>query len=273
VTVIPLAPGLSLGQAAAAFLARRDLDPGTRRSYAQTMTRLRRDLGDATPVSGLSADTVAPAFSAAWGQAAARTWNGHRSAIRSFSAWAASPGHSWVTTDLAALLERRAETTDRTRALSRPAIEALWERRDIPLREKALWRLLYESAARAQSVLSLDIEDLDLPGKRARITAKGGVIRWVHWQSGTARLLPRLIAGRTSGPLFIGQRRPAPARTPASGDTCPHTGRARLSYQRAEYLVQAGHRRLDAPPAAPLQADPPRRGRLVRPHANGPVRP
>ena len=31
----------------------------------------------------------------------------------------------------------------------------------MPLREKTLWRLLYESAARADSVLSLDIEDLD----------------------------------------------------------------------------------------------------------------
>ena len=28
---------------------------------------------------------------------------------------------------------------------------------------------------------------------------------WVQWQSGTARLLPRLIGGRTSGPLFLAQ--------------------------------------------------------------------
>jgi integrase len=236
--VIPLAHGATLGEAAVAFLARRDLDPDTLRSYAQTMTRLRRELGDATPVSTLTADAVAEMVSAAWGQAAARTWNRHRSAIRSFSAWAASPGRGWLTADLAALLERRPETRDRTRAISRPAIAALWDRRDVPLREKTLWRLLYESAARAQSVLSLDIEDLDQPGKRGKITAKGGVIRWVHWQSGTARLLPRLITGRTSGPLFLARRRPAPARAPANADICPHTGRARLSYERAEYLFK-----------------------------------
>lgn len=77
-----------------------------------------------------------------------------------------------------------------------------------------------------------------LPAKRARVTAKGGVVRWVQWQAGTARLLPRLNAGRTSGPLFLASRRPAPARTPADGDTWPHTGRARLSYERAEYLFK-----------------------------------
>ena len=87
-------------------------------------------------------------------------------------------------------------------------------------------------------MLALDIEDLDLPGKRGKITAKGNVVRWVQWQSGTARLLPRLISGCTSGPLFLAHRRPAPARTPAAADTCPHTGRARLSYTRAEYLFK-----------------------------------
>jgi integrase len=169
--VIPLAADTTLSEAAAAFLARRDLAPDTLRSYAQTMTRLRRELGDATPASALTAGMVAAAVTAAWEQAA-RTWNRHRSAIRSFSVSAARPGRGWVTADLAALLERRPETRDRTSALSRPAVQALWDRRDVPLREKTLWRLLYESAARAQSALSLDIEDLDLPGKRGKITAK-----------------------------------------------------------------------------------------------------
>jgi integrase len=121
-------------------------------------------------------------------------------------------------------------------------------------------------------VLSLDIEDLDLPGKHAKVTAKGGVMCWVRWQSGTARLAPRLIGGRISRPLFLARRRPAAACTPASADICPHTGRARLSYQRAEYLFkqatsgrtlhQLRHSRLTH-----------LRGRLVRPHADGPVRP
>ena len=82
-SVIPITASPPLGEAVAEFLARRDLDDDTRRSYGQTMTRLRHE------------------------------------------------------------------------------VDALLSRRDVPLREKTLWRLLYESAARADSVLSLDIEDLD----------------------------------------------------------------------------------------------------------------
>ncbi|MEU6745327.1 hypothetical protein ABZ914_03775 [Spirillospora sp. NPDC046719] len=36
-----------------------------------------------------------------------------------------------------------------------------------------LWRTLYETAARAEEILSPDIEDLDLEIRRARIVSKG----------------------------------------------------------------------------------------------------
>ena len=56
--------------------------------------------------------------------------------------------------------------------------------------------MLYETAARAEEILGLDVPDLDLPSKRGRIVSKGGTTDWVHWQTGTAMLLPRLLAGR-----------------------------------------------------------------------------
>jgi hypothetical protein len=40
-------------------------------------------------------------------------------------------------------------------------LERLWRRADVAVREKALWRLLYETAARAE-VLSLDVGDVDV---------------------------------------------------------------------------------------------------------------
>jgi integrase/recombinase XerD len=98
---------------------------------------------------------------------------------------------------------------------------------------------LYETAARAQEVLSINVEDLDLENKRVRVRSKGGDTEWLHLQSGSARLLSRLIAGRASGPLFLADRRPAPARTPAAADLCSYTCRARLSYRRAEELFTA----------------------------------
>ena len=69
--------------------------------------------------------------------------------------------------------------------------------------------------------------------------SKGGDTEWLHLQAGSTRLLPRLIAGRPCGPLFLAERRPAPARTPASADLCPSSGCARLSYRCAEELFRA----------------------------------
>ena len=62
-----------------------------------------------------------------------------------------------------------------------------------------------------------------------------------------ARLLPRLLRGRTSGPVVLAGRR-APtsgSRAPAAADICPETGRGRLSYPRAEYLFKQATAALD----------------------------
>ncbi|MBA9002113.1 sigma-70 family RNA polymerase sigma factor [Thermomonospora cellulosilytica] len=230
----PEADGPTLGQAAEAFLARDDLDAQTIRSYGQTLRRLRLGLGDRTLLASLTADQVTKVFQTAWGDAAAKTWNRHRSAVRSFAAWADLD-------DLAAGLERRAEVRAKPAVLEPAYLDALWSRTDIPLRERTLWRLLQESAAPVRTVLSLNVEDLDLEDRRAR-TAKGA---WVTWRSGTARLLPELLAGRTRGPVFLADRRPAPARMPAEADLCPETGRGRLSYERAEYLFKQATKSLD----------------------------
>jgi integrase/recombinase XerD len=126
----------------------------------------------------------------------------------------------------------------RTKAIPLPQLEQLWHHDDIAVREKALWRFLYETAARATEALSINVEDLDLDNKRVRVRSKGGDTDWLHFQTGSARLLPRLIAGRTRGPLFLADRAPGSTRAPAAIDRCPETGRARLSYRRAEALFQ-----------------------------------
>jgi integrase len=99
--------------------------------------------------------------------------------------------------------------------------------------------MLYESASRAGAVLALNIEDLDLPNKQAKITAKGGDTMWITWSTDTAHLLPHLIAGRESGPLFLSEHRPGPHRkaTTDPRDICPETQRVRLGYDRARVLL------------------------------------
>ncbi|MGX6605961.1 sigma-70 family RNA polymerase sigma factor [Micromonosporaceae bacterium Da 78-11] len=249
--------GVTLGDAADAFLARVALDPATLRSYGQTLRRLRRTLGDRLPLSVLTAHEVAQAFDLAWAAAASPTWNRHVAAARSFTTWSGAA-------HLAATLTRRPQTAPSgSTAPPGPAVPldlaGLWIRADIPLRERTLWRLLHESAAAVSTVLALNVEDLDLDDRRAPVgaartgAARVGPVRpgiragggWVSWRAGTARLLPDLLAGRARGPLFLAERLPVPSRPLADADRCPETGRRRLSYERAEYLFKQATRQLD----------------------------
>lgn len=234
-------PVVTLGQATADFLARGELGAATKRSYAQTLRRLCSALGDRRPLESLTAEDITAVFEVAWGDVAAKTWNRHRSAVRSFGAWATHPDmpNPANLPDLAATVERRTESRARTAGLTAAQLDRLWEF-EVPARERTLWRLLHESAAGVRVVLSLNVEDLDLDDRRARVAD-----RWVTWRSGTARLLPALLAGRTRGPLFLADRRPGPARPKAAADLCPDTGRGRLSYERAEYLFKRTTRALD----------------------------
>jgi integrase len=167
---------------------------------------------------------------------------------------------------LGAAAERRHEPTDDTKAVSRTRIDRLCRRRDVPLREKTLWRMLYESASRASAVLALNIEDLDLPNKRARVVVKGGDTMWITWGTDTAHLLPRLIAGRTRGPVFLSAHRPGPhagrrlsratsARTPAGpGLATTEPGSCSASTAAACASTSSG---TVAPPTSATRTPPP----------------
>jgi integrase/recombinase XerC/integrase/recombinase XerD len=134
----------------------------------------------------------------------------------------------------AAIERRRLRTNPDRRVIPAAALKALWRRDDVNLRDKAFWRLAYDSAARANEVLSLDLHDLDLHAKAATIVGKGGTPRQINWHTHTAHLLARLCARRRSGPVFLAQRLP---RAPVpNADRDPTTGRARLSYRRAAEL-------------------------------------
>ncbi|MGN9844844.1 tyrosine-type recombinase/integrase [Nonomuraea sp. H19] len=116
---------------------------------------------------------------------------GERAAVTSWLIWCQAKKH-WAAPTVPADAERRKETADKTRAVAKATIHRLLSRRDIPLREKTLWRMLYETAARAAEILALNVEDLDLEDRRAPVRSKGGATEWVYWDSGIAHLLPRL---------------------------------------------------------------------------------
>jgi integrase len=225
----------TLGAAVDAFLAQTRPDT-TARTYTRTLEQLAGDLGRDRPLAQVTGEELDDAASALWGGLAPRTWNRHLATVASFLGWCRR--HGWPARNLALRADRRVAAEDDTRAIPLPELQRLWSRAGIPLRERALWRLLYDSAARAEEVLGLDVPDLDLANRQARARTKGGHIRPLHFQTAAARLLARLVAGRQAGPVFLTERRAASHRVMAEADLDPASGRARLSYEMAEQLFK-----------------------------------
>jgi integrase len=235
-TVTALAGGeRTLGAAIDAFLSE-PRPASTARTYTRTLDQLTRQLGRDRPLAGVTDGELAEAASQLWGTLAPRTWNRHLATTGSFLAWCRR--HGWPAGDLVLRAARRAAPGDETKVIPLPELERLWARADIPLRERALWRLLYDSAARADEALGLDVPDLDLANRQAHTRTKGGHARPLHFQTAAARLLARLTTGRHAGPVFLTARRPGTHRVPAAADLDPATGRARLSYEMAEQLFK-----------------------------------
>jgi integrase len=96
---------------------------------------------------------------ARWDDAAPATWNRHLSALTSFTAWAQR--QELLATNPARHLERRRPARRGDRAVPRARLEKLFSDDRNGLRERILWRMLYETAARAEEILSLNVEDHD----------------------------------------------------------------------------------------------------------------
>ena len=220
---------VTLGQAVGAYLAtlRGAEHASTRRTYGRILRRIATEFGAGSPPD-IDTERFAAWFGAQWGDRAPSTWNVSLDAIRSAAAYWQRQG--WMIADPSRMLKRRKPRADRARALSVADVEQLLARKDISLRERTLWRMLYETAARSAEVLALNVEDLDLPNRRARVRRKGGAMDWVIWQTGTARLLPRLLKGRKSGPVFVTERK---ARVQLAAADLDEHGHARLSYQQS----------------------------------------
>ncbi|CAM5659723.1 hypothetical protein SGRIM119S_02604 [Streptomyces griseorubiginosus] len=115
-------------------------------------------------------------------------------------------------------------------ALDRPIA-----RREVHLREKTLSRMLYQTAARSEEILGVNIEGLDLAARRCPMQAKGArsqahedfVLEIVTGDADTAQLLARLLSGRSRGPVFGTHCRPGP-KLVSPRTVCPDTGLARL---------------------------------------------
>ena len=185
-----------------------------------------------------AAGRVLEAFARRAADADPRTVNRELSVLRGAVTW--WRGQGWLHADPTTGLRPLPRPAAGPGRLDTDALRTLFALR-VTLREKTLWRLLHESGGTVESVLDLDVDDLDLPARQTRSRPGRPALRW---GPGAARLLPLLVAGRTDGPLFLTDRRAR--RGVPRADRCPYTGRARLSYRRAAELFADATRPLDA---------------------------
>ena len=241
VVALPNTGRPALGRAVAEYLEGIG-NANTRKAYQSALRALVAEFGADASLGVLEgeagADRVADWFAERWGNSSANTVNARLRALSSACAWWAQQG--WLTGNPLRRIRSRPVPADRTRALSRTAVEELLTREGVPLRDKTLWRLLYESAARASEILELDVDDLDLANRRARVRRKGGAVDTITWRTPTARLLPRILEGRRTGPVFLTDRKAkGRALGQVPGQDLAPDGRGRLSYRRAEELFVA----------------------------------
>lgn len=231
-TVLQLAAGKALTVRAAADAFLDSLrNPNTVRSYSTGVGKTAERIGEARPLGSVADDEIGEALELLWGTPAVNTWNARRAAVLSWLGWCESYGYDGPA--VPALTKRLAVPHSETPARSKMAVDRLIARREVHLREKTLWRMLYETAGRSEEILGVNIEDLDLAARRCPVKAKGAhskarrrgqaredfVLETVYWDAGTARLLPRLLRGRTRSPIAVPVRgrwsaRATCARTP-----------------------------------------------------------
>jgi len=234
VTPLPRrSPTVTVAAAVERFLCQPDLGVRTVTAYTAALDRFAGDVGADRALADVTAEEVEAHLAAAYGQRSAAYFNRNRAAISGLFTFAVRK--RWVTHNPVEEVSRRRQRPTLDRAITFEELQAAWSAPDVPLRERCLWVLLYETAARASEILALNVPDLDLAERSGRITAKGGGEAEVFWATTSARLLDRYLAGREQGPVFLGERRPRQAQ-PAR-DLSPD-GYARLSYRRAEELLQ-----------------------------------
>ncbi|MFC5059942.1 hypothetical protein [Saccharothrix xinjiangensis] len=109
----------------------------------------------------------------AWGHRQPATFNAKRAAVASALAYFVE--QEWIGDAEAVLhgLRREHQPTD-SRVRPRAEIDQLVIDRRWPLEDRTPWSMLYATAAHAEEVLRLDVEDLARANRRARTKHKGG---------------------------------------------------------------------------------------------------
>jgi integrase/recombinase XerC len=212
----------------------------TVRSYTSALPTAFTGIADLGELSGAGRERLHANIRTAWGHKAPATFNAKRAAVA--SALAYFQDQDWID-DAAAVLagldrEHQPKPTD-GRVRTRGQIEALIIDKRRPLEDRTLWSMLYATAARAEEVLRLNVEDLDRANRRARTIRKGGAADDLLYDVRTARMLGQLLGQRRTGPVFLSTRRAPEDGTALDGEVDPVSRRRRMSYRTADRHLAA----------------------------------
>lgn len=202
---------LTVATAADAFLGSLG-NPNTVRNYGIGIGKSVERLGEAKPLASVTDEEIGEALELLWGSAAVNTWNARRASVGSWLAWCRERGYDAPI--VPAWTKRLAVPDSETPARSRMEIDRLIARREVGLREKTLYRMLYETAGRAEEILGVNVEDLDFVGRRCRVKAKGAraktrrrgqaredvVLETVYWDAGSRACSRAAPGARCSSP-------------------------------------------------------------------------
>ncbi len=224
---------VTVAEATASLLDSPRLSARTAVTYHDSLQRFAQDVGGDTPIGTVDIGHIEAHLTGRYAHRSPAYYNRSRAAISALFTHAVRRG--WATSNPAAATDRRRVPRTGDRVIARTDLEQLWSDPQIPLRVRTLVAMLYETAARASEILTLNVEEVDVAERTATIVGKGGDPERIFWATTTARLLGRLLDGRTCGPVFVGDRRPT--RPQPARDVTPD-GYGRLSYRRAEEIIK-----------------------------------
>lgn len=184
------------GRSVEEFLDDSPLSSGSRRVYAATL----RAFGDCLQVCShlccLTPERFGEAFIRVSDGGQPATVNRARSTLRTFLRWCESRNLPLDAQTLAAALPPR-RPDYRPRLEPDPNILAHCFDSALPLRDRTLWCLVFDTSLRAADLLALDVDNFDLSRHLIRVGAST-----VEWQRFSTGLIEQLLATRLTGPAF-----------------------------------------------------------------------
>jgi len=172
------------------------------------------------------------------------------SAIRAFGRWLVREGH--IDSDPAALVgapkvEQKLPTHLEMSELVR-MIEAADTSTPLGRRDRAILELFYASGVRLSELVALDLEDVNLSGRVARVAGKGGKERLVPFNNSTAKAIKAYLADRgDSGQWAVGSG-PKDGGRRAVGGGQKGSGRKQLKRAGDRGTPPTAHRALPTEP-------------------------